>query len=79
MQNSFDEIIERDKTDCLKYDDKIHRFGTENVQPMWVADMDFRVPDAIRETFTMLVNHGIYGYHLKTEKYYAFPIKIVFP
>jgi len=70
MQNIFDEIIQRDNTNCLKYDDKLHRFGTENVQPMWVADMDFRVPNAIREAFVMLVVHGIYGYHLKTEKYY---------
>jgi cystathionine beta-lyase len=37
---------------------------------MWVADMDFRIPNAIREAFVKLVDHGIYGYHIKTEKYY---------
>jgi len=70
MQSIFDEIIPRENTDSLKFDDKIHRFGTENIQPMWVADMDFRVPNAIREAFIMLVVHGVYGYHIKTEKYY---------
>ncbi len=70
MPHNFDEIISRENTDCLKYDGKFIRFGTNDVQPMWVADMDFRVPDFITKAFTDLVNHGIYGYHLKTERYY---------
>jgi cystathionine beta-lyase len=70
MTYNFDEIIPRNNTDCLKFDDKINRFGTEDLQPMWVADMDFRVPDCITETFQSLISHGIYGYHLKTSEYY---------
>ena len=67
---NFDEIIPRENTDCLKYDDKMHRFGTLDVDPMWVADMDFRVPDFITNSFQKLINHGIYGYHIKTDRYY---------
>jgi cystathionine beta-lyase len=70
MANNFDEIIPRDNTDSLKYDDKQNRFGTLDVQPMWVADMDFRVPEFITKALSNLVNHGIYGYHIKTDKYY---------
>lgn len=70
MPHNFDEIISRDNTDSLKYDDKVNRFGSLDVQPMWVADMDFRVPDFISKAFINLVNHGIYGYHIKTNKYY---------
>ena len=67
---NFDEIIERENTDCLKYDARSQRFGRADVQPLWVADMDFRVPDIITEKFQLLINHGIYGYHIKTELYY---------
>ena len=70
MNHNFDEIIPRENTDCLKYDDKINRFGTLDVDPMWVADMDFRVPDFITQSFKKLIDHGIYGYHLKPDKYY---------
>jgi cystathionine beta-lyase len=70
MPHNFDEIILRDNTNSLKYDDKLNRFGTLDVQPMWVADMDFRVPECITTAFTELVSHGIYGYHIKTDRYY---------
>jgi len=70
MPHNFDEIIPRDNTNSLKYDDKLNRFGTLDVQPMWVADMDFRVPECITTAFTELVSHGIYGYHIKTDRYY---------
>jgi len=41
---NFDEIIPRTGTDCVKYDLRKVFFGTEDVIPMWVADMDFRTP-----------------------------------
>ncbi len=66
----FDVIIPRKDTQCLKYDDCKKRFGTEDILPLWVADMDFRVAPAITEQALKIVQHGIYGYHLRTEKYY---------
>jgi len=59
---NFDEIIDRHGTDCLKYDFAVRRGRPADVLPMWVADMDFRVPDCIQEALTQRVNHGIYGY-----------------
>jgi cysteine-S-conjugate beta-lyase len=70
MPHNFDEIIPRNNTNSLKYDDKLNRFGTLDVQPMWVADMDFRVPEFITKSLSDLVSHGIYGYHIKTNRYY---------
>lgn len=70
MLQDFDEVIPRENTDCLKYDDRLNRFGRPDVQPMWVADMDFRAPVCVREALLRLVDHGIHGYHLKTDKYY---------
>ena len=69
MQN-FDEIIPRQNTGCLKYDDLQHRFGNTDIQPMWVADMDLREPEFIRDEFEKIINHGIYGYQIKLPKYY---------
>ncbi len=70
MPQNFDEIIPRENTDCSKYDDRLRRFGRDDVQPMWVADMDFRAPTCVRAALLRVVEHGIFGYHLKTEKYY---------
>ena len=70
MRQDFDEVILRENTDCVKYDDRQRRFGQTDVQPMWVADMDFRAPVCVREALLGVVEHGIFGYHLKTEKYY---------
>jgi len=70
MPYNFDEIVPRDNTGSLKYDDRLKRFGTLDVQPMWVADMDFRVPDVITDALNRLLEHGIYGYHIKSEKQY---------
>ena len=38
--------------------------------PLWVADMDFRVPDAVTARLQEVVNHGIYGYSEAGEGYY---------
>lgn len=71
MEKSFfDEIIPRRGTNCLKYDDCQHRFGTDDVLPLWVADMDFRVAPAITRVAENIVKHGIYGYHHRTSRYY---------
>jgi cystathionine beta-lyase len=66
----FDEIVPRENTDCSKYDDRLKRFGRADVLPMWVADMDFRAPDCIRQALQQLVDQNLYGYHLKTERCY---------
>jgi cystathionine beta-lyase len=66
----FDAIVARENTDCQQYDDRMNQFGRSDVQPMSVADMDFRAPDCVREALLRLIDHGIYGYHLKMPKYY---------
>jgi cysteine-S-conjugate beta-lyase len=66
---NFDEIIPRRNTDSTKYDDLQQRYGRPDLLPLWVADMDFRVPECVTASLRRLVDHGIYGYHLKTPKY----------
>ena len=48
---NFDEVIDRHGTDCLKYDFGMKRKGRDDLLPLWVADMDFRLPDEILDVF----------------------------
>ncbi len=54
----FDEIIDRRGTGGEKWD----RYQGQDVIPMWVADMDFRVPPGVTQALQARVDHGIYGY-----------------
>ena len=38
----FDRVIERRNTRSLKYDFAAERGMSEDILPMWVADMDFK-------------------------------------
>ena len=71
MHYNFDEIIERNHTSSLKYDGKKRYFGTDDVLPMWVADMDFRSPDFIIEALRNRLSHEILGYNIKPEGFYT--------
>lgn len=62
MKYNFDQKIDRSNTNSLKYDFKKERSMPDDVLPMWVADMDFAVPEGISDALTAAVNHGIYGY-----------------
>jgi cysteine-S-conjugate beta-lyase len=69
MQYNFDELIDRNHTDSVKYGLRKLVFGTEDVIPLWVADMDFRSPDFIVEAVRQRAAHEIYGYPKLPENY----------
>lgn len=58
----FDEIISRELTNSIKYDLRKEYFGAEDIQPLWVADMDFASPYFIRDAIIERATHPIYGY-----------------
>lgn len=62
MKYNFDEIVPRKHTDCLKYDNVKEMFGTEEILPMWIADMDFKTPDFIVDAIRKRLNHELLGY-----------------
>lgn len=66
----FDEIIDRKNTNSLKYDFAIERGRPEDILPLWVADMDFKVADEITDAITKVVSHGIYGYTDSKDDYF---------
>jgi cystathionine beta-lyase len=61
---NFDEIIDRHHTDAIKIERCKALFGTEDVLPLWVADMDFRTPDFILESIQKRCEHPILGYSM---------------
>jgi cysteine-S-conjugate beta-lyase len=66
----FDEIIPREGTHAVKYDLRAKIFGTEDVIPLWVADMDFRTPDFVVAAIRRRSLHEIYGYTFIPESFY---------
>jgi len=70
MTYNFDRIIDRKGTDSVKYDLLHPIFGSEDVLPMWVADMDFEVPEFIRTAICKRASHPIYGYTYRPERFY---------
>lgn len=71
MSYDFDTIIDRCRTDSLKYDSAKERGKPENASPLWIADMDFQIPREIAEAIDQTASHVIYGYTEPKEPYYA--------
>lgn len=69
MGCQFDQRIDRRNTQCLKWDGVLEHFGSESLIPMWVADMDFRPPEAVVQAVTQRAAHGIYGYENRPSHY----------
>lgn len=67
---NFDEIINREGTNCLKYDARQRFFGKEEVLPLWVADMDFKTPDFVIDVLRKRLDHEILGYTFRSEAYH---------
>lgn len=62
MMGKFDIVHNRKNTRSVKWDGLNSVFQTDDVLPMWVADMDFRAPEAVNEAIKKRAEHGIYGY-----------------
>lgn len=66
MKYDFDTPIPRQGTCSYKWDSA----ESEEVLPMWVADMDFHTAPAIVDALRIRVNHGIFGYTYVPASYY---------
>jgi len=63
----FDRETPRDGTASVKHDGREAYFGTGDVIPLWVADMDFAAPEAVTRALMARAAHPIYGYTLYPE------------
>lgn len=62
MNYDFEHGLDRHNTDCVKWDQTCTIFGSDDVLPMWVADMDFPVPKPVTEALIKRAQHEAYGY-----------------
>ena len=71
MKWNFDEVVNREGTECVKYDLREEIFGKKDIIPMWVADMDFQTPPFIVNKLSARINHGIFGYSFRPPEYFS--------
>ncbi len=62
MSFDFDHPIDRRNTHATKLDGRLQKFGTTDVAPLWIADMDFAAPPCVVEALQARARHPLYGY-----------------
>ena len=58
MKYSFDEKMERIGNHAAKWEELDRNFGTPDLWPMWIADMDFKTAPEILEALKKKVEYG---------------------
>ena len=70
MKYNFDEIIDRKSNHSTKYNELMKKFGTEDVIPLWIADMDFRTAEPVVKALKEKAEHGLFGYVYRPDEYF---------
>lgn len=70
MKYDFDTFVDRSKNNAAKYDERIKKFGTDKVIPLWIADMDFKSPQPVIDALTARAQEGIWGYTSRPASYF---------
>lgn len=71
MTIDFDTPVDRAGTASVKYDARKRYFGSNDVVPLWVADMDFSAPEAVTQALVKRAEHTVYGYTDYPESLYV--------
>lgn len=64
---NFDELVDRHNTHSVKWD----KCESDDVIPMWVADMDFKSAPCIIDALKERLEHGVFGYASVPEEFYS--------
>lgn len=70
MEYNFDEIVDRSDNRAAKYDERLKKFGTNDVIPLWIADMDFKTAQPIIDAMVDRAKEGIWGYTSRPDSYF---------
>lgn len=70
MKYNFDEVIDRSHNRAAKYDERVKKFGTQDVIPLWVADMDFKTAEPVIKALREKAEQGIFGYTSRPDSYF---------
>ena len=68
MQETI-EYVNRRGTDSAKWDNLSVLFSRDDLQPMWVADMDFRSPRCVFAAIEEYLKTGVVGYYNPRDSY----------
>ena len=60
------EYVNRRGSDCFKWDSEC----AEGCLPLWIADMDFKAAQPIREAMQRRLDHGVFGYSIVPQANY---------
>ncbi len=68
---SFDTPISRAGSHCAKWDmlEPLYGLTPDDGLAMWVADMEFKPPQAVQAALQKMLDHGVYGYFGDDSKY----------
>ncbi|MGL5348193.1 MAG: MalY/PatB family protein [Peptostreptococcaceae bacterium] len=69
MNYNFDEVIDRSSNFSVKWSEMDKKYGSNDLLPMWVADMDFKTAPCIMEALKNRLEQGIFGYTTRPESY----------
>lgn len=69
MDYKFDEVIDRSNNFAAKWSEMDKKYGTNDLLPMWVADMDFKTAPCIINALRNRLEQGIYGYTTRPNSY----------
>ena len=70
MNYDFDKIVDRTGNHAAKYDERERVFGTSDVIPLWIADMDFMTAQPIIDALKARAGEGIWGYTSRPASYF---------
>lgn len=62
--------VDRRGMDNVKWDGMWSKYGSEDLLPMWIADMDFECADCIREALSDYAKNVPLGYAMPPDDYY---------
>lgn len=69
MNNNFDSLIDRSNNFAAKWSEMDKKYGTNDLLPMWIADMDFKTAPCIIDALRGRLEQGIYGYTTRPASY----------
>lgn len=70
MLFNFDQPVNRENTNSVKFDGRQQYFGTRDLTPLWVADMDFAVPECVTQALQQRLQHPVFGYTIYPDSLY---------
>lgn len=62
--------VARQNTNSAKWDGLKSQFGQDDLLPLWVADTEFKAPQAVIDAMQARISHGAFGYSFAPDSYY---------